>query len=178
VDGRLKAALAVCLLLVPGLLLVTFVVGLGNPDQAGPPTGSYSVEYTGRALVVTQETGRVTSGTLVVTYDGARQVWVAPNGTGYDNGGRGHPVQPGDQFVFSADVSPGDPVGVLWRGTDGERTTLANLTVGEPKTPSARVRSDPIRSALVRSDPSQPTSVRPVIDPSSSWPTNSAALTR
>jgi hypothetical protein len=142
VDGRTKALLALGALLVPGLLLATFVLGLGDPASAGPPTGSYGVDYTGRALVVTQESGRVRTGTLAVTYreDGERrrQIWVAPNGTGYDNGGRGHPVRPGDQFVFGADVPPDAPVRVVW--TDGDqRTVLANTTAGEPQTPSARL---------------------------------------
>jgi hypothetical protein len=140
VDGRVKTALTLGLLLVPGLLLWSFVFGLGNPGAAGPPTGSYSVEYTGTALVVTQETGRVRSGTLSVVYgpEERREIWVTSNGTGYDNGGDGFPVQPGDQFVFRADVSTDDPVRVVWsNGTN--RTVLTDTTVGEPKTPSARL---------------------------------------
>jgi hypothetical protein len=130
--GRRRALLAVALLLVPAFLLGTFVLGLGDPDTSGVPGATYGVDHDGETLVVTQETGRVRSGTLFVRYatpNGTdRAVWVAPNGTGYDNGGTGHPVSPGDQFVFAADVD--GSVEVVWVATDGEeRAVLAETAV-------------------------------------------------
>lgn len=130
--GQRRALLAIALLLVPALLLGTFVLGLGDPDTGGVPGATYGVDYDGETLVITQETSRVRSGTLFVRYatpnGTAREVWVAPNGTGYDNGGTGHPVSPGDQFVFAADVD--GSVEVVWVATDGEeRAVLAETTV-------------------------------------------------
>jgi hypothetical protein len=123
VSGRRRTLLALGLLLVPALLLGVFVVGLGSPDTDGAPSATYGIDYDGETLVVTQETGRVPSGTLYVRYatpNGTdRATWVAPNGTGYDNGGAGHPVQPGEQFVFAADVD--GAVEVVWVAGDGER---------------------------------------------------------
>jgi hypothetical protein len=135
VNGRTKALLAVLALLLPAALLWGFVVGFANPDAGGEPTAAYEVRYEGETLALTQTSGRVRSGTLVVLVDAggetSRQVWVAPNGTGYDNGGRGHPVRPGDQFVFLADLSPGDTVRVVWTSADGEdRAVLTEATVG------------------------------------------------
>jgi len=132
--GRRRALLAVALLLVPALLLGTFVLGLGDPDTDGVPGAAYGVDYDGETLVVTQETGRVRSGTLFVRYGTpngtAREVWVAPNGTGYDNGGAGHPVSPGDQFVFAAHVD--GSVEVVWVATDGEERAVLAETVVDP----------------------------------------------
>jgi hypothetical protein len=141
VNGRTKALLAVLALLLPAALLWGFVVGFANPDAGGEPTATYEVRYEGETLALTQTSGRVRSGTLVVLVDAggetSRQVWVAPNGTGYDNGGRGHPVRPGDQFVFLADLSPGDTVRVVWTSADGEdRTVLTEATVGAAPTSS------------------------------------------
>lgn len=132
-GGRRRTLLALGLLLVPALLLGVFVVGLGSPDADGVPGATYGVDYDGQTLVVTQETGRVRSGTLYVRYatpNGTeRETWVAPNGTGYDNGGAGHPVSPGDQFVFAADVD--GLVEVVWVAADGEaRATLTETRVG------------------------------------------------
>jgi hypothetical protein len=141
VNGRTKALLAVLALLLPAALLWGFVVGFANPDAGGEPTATYEVRYEGETLALTQTSGRVRSGTLVVLVDAggetSRQVWVATNGTGYDNGGRGHPVRPGDQFVFLADLSPGDTVRVVWTSADGEdRTVLTEATVGAAPTSS------------------------------------------
>jgi len=141
VNGRTKALLAVLALLLPAALLWGFVVGFANPDAGGEPTAAYEVRYEGETLALTQTSGRVRSGTLVVLVDAdgetSRQVWVAPNGTGYDNGGRGHPVRPGDQFVFLADLSPGDTVRVVWTSADGEdRAVLTETTVGTTPTSS------------------------------------------
>ena len=140
-NGRTKALLAVLALLLPAAILWGFVVGFANPDAGGEPTAPYEVRYEGETLAVTQTSGRVRSGTLVVLVDAgggtSRQVWVATNGTGYDNGGRGHPVRPGDQFVFLADLSPGDTVRVVWTSADGEdRTVLTEATVGVTPTPA------------------------------------------
>jgi hypothetical protein len=134
-SGRRRTLLALGLLLVPALLLGTFVLGLGSPDTDGVPGATYGVDYDGETLVVTQETGRVRSGTLFVRYATPnatdREVWVAPNGTGYDNGGSGHPVSPGDQFVFAADVD--GSVEVVWVAPDGEdRAVLEETRVEGP----------------------------------------------
>lgn len=140
-NARTKAALAVLALLLPGVLLWGFVVGFADPGAGDEPTGTYEVRYEGETLALTQTSGRVTTGTLAVHLesdgDVSRQVWVAPDGTGYDNGGRGHPVQPGDQFVLLADLSPGDTVRVVWTDADDEdRVVLAEVTLGETETPS------------------------------------------
>jgi hypothetical protein len=134
-GGRRRTLLALGLLLVPALLLGAFVVGLGSPDDSGVPGATYGVDYEGETLVVTQETGRVRSGTLFVRYatgNGTeRETWVAPNGTGYDNGGTGHPVSPGDQFVFAASVD--GAVEVVWVAADGsERSVLEETLVERP----------------------------------------------
>jgi hypothetical protein len=114
------------LLLIPALFLGTFVLGLGNPDTSGAPSATYNIEYNGETLVLTQEVGRVRSGTLFVRYateNGTRQtIWVAPNGTGYDNSGRGHPTSPGDQFVFAAEID--GTVEVIWVATDGDERAV------------------------------------------------------
>ena len=141
-NGRAKALLAVLALLLPAALLWGFVVGFANPDAGGEPTATYEVRYERGTLALTQTSGRVRTGTLAVLVDAggetSRQVWVAPNGTGYDNGGRGHPVRPGDQFVFLADLSPGDTVRVVWTSADGEdRAVLAEATVGTAPTPTS-----------------------------------------
>lgn len=140
ITGRTRAALAVLALLLPAALLWGFVAGVANPDASGEPTATYEIRYEGETLALTQTSGRVRTGTLAVLAGSggaaSRQVWVAPNGTGYDNGGRGHPVRPGDQFVFLVDLSPGDTVRVIW--TDGEeRAVLAETTVGPTPTPSS-----------------------------------------
>ena len=134
-DGRAKALLVVLALLLPAAFLWGFVAGFADPGASGEPAAAYEVGYEGETLVVTQTSGRVRAGTLAVLVESngtaSRQVWVAPNGTGYDNGGRGHPVSPGDQFVFRADLSPGDTVRVVWTGGEGEsRTVLGEATVG------------------------------------------------
>ncbi len=131
-DGRGRTLLVLGLLLVPAFLLGVFVLGLGSPDDSGVPGATYGADYDGETLVVTQETGRVRSGTLFVRYDTAsvtdRETWVAPNGTGYDNGGTGHPVSPGDQFVFAADVD--GSVEVVWVAADGsDRAVLEEALV-------------------------------------------------
>lgn len=135
-SGRRRTLLALALLLVPALLLGTFVLGLGSPDTDGVPGATYGVDYDGETLVVTQETGRVRSGTLFVRYTTSndtseRAVWVAPNGTGYDNGGSGHPVSPGDQFVFAADVD--GSVEVVWVAPDGEERVVLEETLVEAR---------------------------------------------
>lgn len=140
-TGRRRAALAVLVLLLPAALLWGFVFGFANPGESGEPTAAYEIRYEGGTLALTQTSGRVRTGTLAVIAgsggEASRQVWVAPNGTGYDNGGRGHPVRPGDQFVFLADLSPGDTVRVVWTGADGEdRAVLAETTVGATPTTS------------------------------------------
>lgn len=139
-NGRAKALLAVLALLLPAAILWGFVAGVADPGAGGEPTAAYEVRNEEGTLAVTQVSGRVRTGTLAVLVDSggevARQIWVAPDGTGYDNGGRGHPVGPGDQFVFLADLSPGDTVRVVW--TDGdERTVLAEETIGGTPRPSA-----------------------------------------
>lgn len=140
-TGRRKALLALLALLVPAVLLWGFVLGVADPGSGGEPTATYEIRYEGRTVALTQTTGRVATGTLAVLVDAdgnrSRQVWVAPNGTGYDNGGRGHPVRPGDQFVFLADLSPGDTVRVVWTSADGEdRAVLTESTVGASPTAS------------------------------------------
>ena len=140
-NRRAKAVLAVLALLLPAALLWSFVLGVANPDAGDEPTATYEVRYEGETLALTQTSGRVRTGTLAVVVDASgevsRQVWVASNGTGYDNGGRGHPVRPGDQFVFLADLSPGDTVRVVWTSADGEdRAVLTEATVGVTPTPA------------------------------------------
>lgn len=127
-GGRRRTLLSLGLLLVPALLLGVFVLGLGSPDTSDVPGATYELRYDGETLVATQQSGRVRSGRLFVRYDTPndteRATWVAPNGTGYDNGGQGHPVQPGDQFVFAAPVD--GSVEVVWLASDGEeRAVLA-----------------------------------------------------
>jgi hypothetical protein len=141
VNGRTKALLVVLALVLPGALLWGFVVGLADPGSSGQPTATYEIRYEGQTLALTQTTGRVTTGTLAVQLESGEntstQVWVAPDGTGYDNGGRGHPVQPGDQFVLLADLAPGDTVRVVWTDTDDEgRVVLAEATIGATATPT------------------------------------------
>ncbi|MEF8790884.1 MAG: hypothetical protein V5A61_12225 [Haloarculaceae archaeon] len=140
-TGRRKALLALLALLVPAVLLWGFVLGVADPGSGGEPTATYEIRYEGRTVALTQTAGRVATGTLAVLVDAdgnrSRQVWVAPNGTGYDNGGRGHPVRPGDQFVFLADLSPGDTVRVVWTAGDGEeRSVLAEKRLGATPTPT------------------------------------------
>lgn len=136
-NGRAKALLTVLALLLPAAVLWGFVVGFADPGAGGEPTAAYDIRYEGETLAVTQTSGRVRTGTLAVLVDSnetvSSQVWVAPNGTGYDNGGRGHPVEPGDQFVFLADLSPGDAVRVVWTA-DEERAVLAEETIGDAAT--------------------------------------------
>lgn len=138
-NGRTKALLAVLALLLPAALLWSFVLGVADPGAGGEPAAAYEVRYEGETLALTQTSGRVRAGTLAVVVESggavSRQVWVAPNGTGYDNGGRGHPVRPGDQFVFRADLSSGDTVRVVWTD-DGRRAVLAERTIGATPTPS------------------------------------------
>jgi hypothetical protein len=139
VTGRPKALIALLALLLPAALLWSFVLGLADPGASDEPTATYEVRYEDETLAITRTSGLVRTGTLAVVAGSggevSRQVWVAPNGTGYDNGGRGHPVRPGDQFVFSADLSPGDPVRVVWTG-GGTRAMLAERTIGATPTPS------------------------------------------
>ena len=140
-SDRAKAVLALLALLLPAALLWGFVVGVADPGASGEPTATYEIRYEGETVALTQTSGRVRAGTLVVLAGSggtaSRQVWVAPNGTGYDNGGRGHPVRPGDQFVFLADLSPGDTVRVVWTSADGEdRAVLTESTVGASPTAS------------------------------------------
>ncbi|MEF8841505.1 MAG: hypothetical protein V5A62_07740 [Haloarculaceae archaeon] len=138
-NGRTKALVAVLALLLPAALLWSFVFGVADPGASDEPTATYEVRYEGETLALTQTSGRVRTGTVAVVAGSggevSRQVWVASNGTGYDNGGRGHPVRPGDQFVLLADLSPGDTVRVVW--TDGgKRAVLAEEPIGRTATPS------------------------------------------
>jgi hypothetical protein len=125
-SGRRRTLLVLGLLLIPAFFLGTFVLGLGNPDTSGTPSATYSVDYNGETLVITQEAGRVRSGTLFVRYTTGNEthqiIWVAPNGTGYDNSGQGHPTSPGDQFVFAAEVD--GTVELIWVAADGEERAV------------------------------------------------------
>jgi len=126
-SGRLRSLALLGLILVPAAVLGGVVFGFGSPTTGEGPGATYMIDYTGQALVVTQQTGRVRTGTLSVEYvtpsGPETAIWVAPNGTGYDNGGVGHPVSPGDQFLFAAAVD--GSVTVVWTPPgDGDRRVL------------------------------------------------------